>query len=85
MESKSKGCKAYKMQIIFDDFKAKTRKAKALASCVNSLAHLKARLHLNKCGWGTTRAKTRRGKVADIAQSENKAIASTHIRKIFFA
>jgi hypothetical protein len=33
------------MQIVFDDFKAKTRKAKALASCANSLAHMRARLH----------------------------------------
>jgi hypothetical protein len=73
------------MQIIFDDFKAKIKKAKALASFANSLAHLRARLHLNKCGGRTTRAKIRKGKVSNIAQYENKAIASTHVRKICFA
>jgi hypothetical protein len=72
------------MQIIFDDFKAKTRKAKTLASCANSLAHLKARPHLNKCGGGAIRAKIRRGRFANIAQSKNKVIASTHVRKICF-
>jgi hypothetical protein len=67
------------MQIIFDDFKAKTRRAKTLASCANSLAHLRARLHFNKCGKGTIRAKTKRGRFANKAQSENKVIVSTHI------
>jgi len=73
------------MQIVFDDFKAKTRKAKTLASCANSLAHLKAKLHINKCGRGIIRAKTRKGRFANIAQSKNKVIANTHIRKICFA
>jgi hypothetical protein len=73
------------MQIIFYDFKAKTRKAKTLTSCANSLAHLRAKLHLNKCGRGIIKAKTRKGRFGNIAQSENKVIANTHIRKICFA
>jgi hypothetical protein len=66
------------MQIIFDDFKAKTRKAKTLTSCANSLAHLRARLHFNKCGRGAIRAKTRRGRFANIAQSENTSLREQH-------
>jgi len=73
------------MQIVFEDFKAKIRKAKTLDSCANSLAHLRVRLHLNKCGRGAIRAKTKRSRFANKAQSKNKVIASTHVRKICFA
>jgi hypothetical protein len=67
------------MKIVSNDFKAKT-----LVSCVNSLAHLMVRLRFNKCGGGTTRAKTKRDRVANIAQSKDKVITSTHVQKICF-
>jgi len=46
-ESKSKGCKACITPIVYDEIEIRARSAKALTTCVNSLAHPRGRFRPN--------------------------------------
>jgi hypothetical protein len=45
------------MQIMFNDIEVRARRARNLATCVNSLTQLKAKLHFNQHGGIATKAK----------------------------
>lgn len=59
------------------------RRAKTLATCANSPAHPRVRLHPNWCGRCVTRAKLTKGGIVNGAWSKNKVITSHTLKRCF--
>jgi len=52
---------------VSNDIEVKVRRARSLATCINSLTQPRAKLQFNQHGGGATKAKCGRGKVANRA------------------